>query len=176
LVSSLGYRDGISSTIDLTLILGYFSKLLIPEGVSMYDRSHVNVRCPANHYRMGVLYTDTVQLEQNDRREVLQQNTTCEFSWCHLQCHIGRILVLMPMPMLWGLSIPLARKIGLVATFSLGAVICVIGVLRVLYVPKIDFSDFTYGSAVLWEWAVLEPTLGIINACMPVMLPVIREL
>ncbi|KAF2455726.1 hypothetical protein BDY21DRAFT_350155 [Lineolata rhizophorae] len=83
------------------------------------------------------------------------------------------IIVIMPIPMLWGLRVPLAKKLGIIAIFSLGAVICVISLLRTIYVPTIDLADFHYSAATFGRWSVLEPTLGVINACLPVMRPVL---
>lgn len=39
-----------------------------------------------------------------------------------------------------------------------------------------DLADFTYSAAALSRWSVLEPTLGIVNACLPLMRPVIQQI
>lgn len=39
-----------------------------------------------------------------------------------------------------------------------------------------DLADFTYSAAALSRWSVLEPTLGIVNACLPLLRPVIRQI
>lgn len=54
--------------------------------------------------------------------------------------------------------------------------ICVISLVRVIYVRTLDLTDFMYSSANLFSWSMLEPTLGIVNACLPVMQPVFQKL
>jgi hypothetical protein len=50
--------------------------------------------------------------------------------------------------------------------------ICVISALRVVYIANMDLNDFTYAAADLVLWSFLEPSLGIINASLPVLKPV----
>ncbi|PVI01621.1 hypothetical protein DM02DRAFT_627521 [Periconia macrospinosa] len=89
---------------------------------------------------------------------------------------IDIIVVIMPMPMLWQLHMPFTKKVGVIAMFSLGGGICIISILRVIYVAKMDLTDFAYASVDLSIWSVLEPTLGIVNACLPVLRPIIARL
>lgn len=49
--------------------------------------------------------------------------------------------------------------------------ICVLTILRVIYLHNLNLVDFTYSSAMLSIWSVLEPTLGIVNACLPLIRP-----
>lgn len=39
-----------------------------------------------------------------------------------------------------------------------------------------DLTDFTYASADLAVWSVLEPTLGVVNASLPVLRPVLAQI
>ncbi len=39
-----------------------------------------------------------------------------------------------------------------------------------------DLVDFTYASADLAIWSVLEPTLGVVNASLPVLRPVMARI
>jgi hypothetical protein len=39
-----------------------------------------------------------------------------------------------------------------------------------------DLVDFTYASADLAVWSVLEPTLGVVNASLPVLRPIIARI
>ncbi|KAF2197695.1 hypothetical protein GQ43DRAFT_337432, partial [Delitschia confertaspora ATCC 74209] len=54
--------------------------------------------------------------------------------------------------------------------------ICVVSLLRVLYISRMDIHDFHYTYAGLGMWSIVEPQLGIINACMPVMRPLLNQL
>ncbi|KAF2827280.1 hypothetical protein CC86DRAFT_466080 [Ophiobolus disseminans] len=89
---------------------------------------------------------------------------------------IDVFVVALPMPTLWRLQMPLERKIGVMAMFSLGVGICIISLLRVIYVARMDLVDFTYASADLAVWSVLEPTLGVVNASLPVLRPVLARI
>ncbi|KAM0801784.1 hypothetical protein BDR22DRAFT_971982 [Usnea florida] len=107
------------------------------------------------------------------------------------------IVVALPMPMLWGLQVTTSKKIGLTTVFGIGGVlvflcavletswarandgdvyrICIITVLRIVSVANLDLNDISYSGiddAILSE---LEPCLGIINACLPVIPPVVSQ-
>lgn len=45
-----------------------------------------------------------------------------------------------------------------------------------VYLLTLDLVDFTYSSAMLTVWSVLEPTLGIVNACLPLIRPATDKL
>ena len=101
------------------------------------------------------------------------------------------------MPMLWGLQVTTSKKIALTTVFGIGGVlvflcavletswarandgdvyrICIITVLRIVSVANLDLNDISYSGiddAILSE---LEPCLGIINACLPVIPPVVSQ-
>ncbi|RDL41292.1 uncharacterized protein BP5553_01271 [Venustampulla echinocandica] len=81
-------------------------------------------------------------------------------------------IVFLPMPMLWGLQMKTSRKVALTFIFGLGFGICIISILRVVAIQELDYSDVSYN--IVWDtmWTVLEPTLGVINACLPMLQPV----
>ena len=54
--------------------------------------------------------------------------------------------------------------------------ICIISLIRVVYVRNLDLHDFIYSGADLTSWSLLEPTLGVVNACLPVLKPVFQQL
>ncbi|KAI1385850.1 uncharacterized protein F4822DRAFT_356071 [Hypoxylon trugodes] len=84
---------------------------------------------------------------------------------------IDTIIVALPMPMLFGLQMSLPKKLGIAGMFSLGIVICVISLLRVIWLHNWDLSDMTYTVTPGAIYSVLEPTLGVVNACLPTMRP-----
>ncbi|TEY33691.1 hypothetical protein BOTCAL_0668g00020 [Botryotinia calthae] len=61
-------------------------------------------------------------------------------------------VVVLPMPLLWALQMDWKKKIGVAAMFSLGFLLMIA------------------------IWSVLEPTLGVVNACLPVMQPVLQKI
>ncbi|KAF2834965.1 hypothetical protein M501DRAFT_983237 [Patellaria atrata CBS 101060] len=86
---------------------------------------------------------------------------------------IDFLVVTMPTPLLCGLHLPITKKIPIIIMFSLGYVICIISLLRTVYIANIDLADFTYASADLAIWSFLEPALGVVNASLPVLRPVL---
>ncbi|MCJ1477963.1 hypothetical protein MMC13_006638 [Lambiella insularis] len=97
---------------------------------------------------------------------------------------IDAIIVTLPLPLLWRLKLPVWKRIGILAMFSLGAFTCVVTLMRVIRIHDLlnvtgtDFADEdpTLTGATIAEWSILEPTIGIINSCFPVMRPVLRKL
>jgi hypothetical protein len=49
--------------------------------------------------------------------------------------------------------------------------ICVISIIRLESLIAIKFDDITYTLAPALMWTTIEPCLGIINACLPMMRP-----
>lgn len=118
-------------------------------------------------------------------------------------------IIILPMPMLWGLQLPTAKKLSLTIIFGVGAAyvhsttsttfsssssclshsmrdanrtfyrklsICVITILRIKTLYDLDLTDITYSVAQMAMWSSLEPLLGIISACLPVIYPALRDL
>lgn len=53
--------------------------------------------------------------------------------------------------------------------------ICVISLQRVLWLKNWDLTDLTYTVTPGACWSTLEPTLGVVNACLPTMRPVLKK-
>lgn len=51
--------------------------------------------------------------------------------------------------------------------------ICVISLLRVIAVRQWDLSDITYSHVNVLIYSILEPTLGVVNTCLPTIKPAI---
>jgi len=107
---------------------------------------------------------------------------------------ITDVMVLtLPMPKIWGLQLPLKRKLGLMVIFSLGilyeafrpaitsvkisadlcdlASISIISVIRLQALQAISFDDPTFTLPMGLMWSTLEPELGIIAASLPIIRP-----
>ena len=54
--------------------------------------------------------------------------------------------------------------------------ICVISLLRVVWLWTWNLADMTYTVTPGAIYSVLEPNLGVINACLPTIKPAINEL
>ncbi|KAK0515948.1 hypothetical protein JMJ35_001982 [Cladonia borealis] len=88
---------------------------------------------------------------------------------------IDVIIVALPLPLLWGLQMKTSRKIALTAIFSLGALICIISIVRIDAINRLNYSDITYSVVLDSICTALEPTLGVINACLPLLQPVVSK-
>ncbi|PWY86715.1 hypothetical protein BO70DRAFT_394733 [Aspergillus heteromorphus CBS 117.55] len=76
-------------------------------------------------------------------------------------------VVILPMPLLWGLRMKPRQKWGLSVIFGLGVITCVLTILRVILSYVYEDSQATIQDAVVDFITGLEPTIGIIIACLP---------
>ncbi|KAI1396385.1 hypothetical protein F4819DRAFT_135417 [Hypoxylon fuscum] len=89
---------------------------------------------------------------------------------------IDTCILVLPMPMLFSLHLTLPKKFAVAAMFSLGAVICVVSLLRILWLNSWDLTDINYGVGSGTIYSGLEPTLGVVNACLPTITPALIRL
>ncbi len=100
-------------------------------------------------------------------------------------------ILFLPMPILTGMRLPKKQKIILVATFSFGAFVAIVDVVRLAYLQKAsrsrldmykngtststhqvqDAADFPWYAALSFMWSAIEVNLGIICACVPSLKP-----
>ncbi|KAL8704957.1 MAG: hypothetical protein Q9201_001903 [Fulgogasparrea decipioides] len=79
------------------------------------------------------------------------------------------IIVVLPMPMLWGLQMKMQKKVGISIVFGLGAIICILTLTRIFATKYYYINNYTKSAALVSLITGLEPILGVINACMPFM-------
>ncbi|KAK6222395.1 hypothetical protein LQW54_001095 [Pestalotiopsis sp. IQ-011] len=87
---------------------------------------------------------------------------------------IDSTIALLPIYPLWQLQLPVKKKLGIIAIFSLGALICSISIARVImYRQALAYgqSDFTYSGSTLYIFTVIEPLLSCSIACLPLLGP-----
>ncbi|KAI1505915.1 hypothetical protein F5X99DRAFT_366534 [Biscogniauxia marginata] len=89
---------------------------------------------------------------------------------------IDAFIVALPMPMLFGLQMSLTKKLSIAGMFSLGALICVLSLLRVVSLLEWDLTDITYTGTRIAIYSILEPTLGVVNACLPTIKPALHKI
>ncbi|KAI1095499.1 hypothetical protein F5B19DRAFT_439749 [Rostrohypoxylon terebratum] len=88
---------------------------------------------------------------------------------------IDVIIILLPMPVLWGLQLATSKKIALTFVFGLGFVIISITAVRIKYMLQIDPNDRTHSISQIALLSAIVPLLGIINASMPIIPPALRK-
>ncbi|KAK8050256.1 hypothetical protein PG994_011986 [Apiospora phragmitis] len=88
---------------------------------------------------------------------------------------IDVIIILLPMPMLWGLKIVTSKKVALTFIFGLGFLIIALTSVRIRFFSELDPFNITEPSRVAL-FSSLVPLLGIINANLPAMAPAFNNM
>ncbi|KAM0454389.1 hypothetical protein ACHAPV_008469 [Trichoderma viride] len=83
-------------------------------------------------------------------------------------------ILILPIPQIWKLQLRTAEKIGLTFAFGLGFFVVFASAYRTSVLFTYTNSDPTYTLAPTVGWTVIEVSAGIISACLPTLLPVIR--
>lgn len=80
------------------------------------------------------------------------------------------VILILPMSSIWGLKTTTMRKVGITATFAVGAFACVSTILRLWESIKVGRTlDRTYSLMPIYCWSVIEICVGIICSCIPMM-------
>ncbi|KAH7115007.1 hypothetical protein B0J11DRAFT_539612 [Dendryphion nanum] len=85
------------------------------------------------------------------------------------------VIFSLPMPLLWGLQLPTAKKLATTFVFGIGLGICLIAGIRLKFVLALNYEDFTYSIIDFAIFGPLEPMLGIISACLPMLPPILAR-
>ncbi|KAL4903832.1 hypothetical protein BDW74DRAFT_155471 [Aspergillus multicolor] len=98
----------------------------------------------------------------------------------YLALHIINLILdvtvgLLPVPVLWKLQMKRRKKIELALMFALGIAICIITIFRINMINDLVSTDLTYTTTPLMIFTILEPLLGIILACLPLLRPVFER-
>lgn len=99
-------------------------------------------------------------------------------------------ILFLPMPILTGMRLPRKQKIILVVTFSFGAFVAVVDVIRIAYLQSaalnrfklvkgvsgtntrvVEQNDFSWYASLSFMWSAVEVCIGIICACVPSLKP-----
>jgi hypothetical protein len=92
-------------------------------------------------------------------------------------------LLFIPFPILTSMRLPRNEKIILIVTFSFGAFVAVVDVVRLAYLQSASVArlqqgsssggegDFSWNSALFFMWSAVEVHVGIICACVPGVKP-----
>ncbi|KXJ87329.1 hypothetical protein Micbo1qcDRAFT_99711, partial [Microdochium bolleyi] len=90
---------------------------------------------------------------------------------------IDVVVYLWPIRPLWALQLPTQQRLGLVALFSMGLIVCVVGIMRIYYLSQVFVGGDTLWNGIpIWICSVLEVNLGIICACLTGVKPVLARL
>ncbi|KAH8882163.1 hypothetical protein GQ53DRAFT_618888, partial [Thozetella sp. PMI_491] len=86
------------------------------------------------------------------------------------------ILIVMPVPMIFGLGLPMRQKLNILAILSLGSGATVASIVRITYIKSMaENPDATWTQAAAAVWSFLEINLGITCNCLALMKPFVRH-
>ncbi|CAK7219820.1 hypothetical protein SBRCBS47491_003980 [Sporothrix bragantina] len=97
--------------------------------------------------------------------------------WCTFVFNLFTDLTLFiqPIPTMWHLQLPVTKRIGVIAMLSLGLLVCVISIIRIIFVTKIG-TDSTYELAEPMIWSQVEITALILCSCIPSLRQVLQKI
>ncbi|KAF2709866.1 hypothetical protein K504DRAFT_429933 [Pleomassaria siparia CBS 279.74] len=94
------------------------------------------------------------------------------FAWVHAVMNIvlDVIIISVPIPELWGLSLNIKKKIHIMMMFSIGLFTTIISIVRLQSLVQFSSStNPTYDNVPTAYWSVLEVFTGIFCVCMPAL-------
>ncbi|KAI4721908.1 hypothetical protein E4T48_01880 [Aureobasidium sp. EXF-10727] len=89
------------------------------------------------------------------------------------------MILLLPVPIVWGLNTDLRKKIILTGLFSMGSISCLVSILRmrsIILLYKDGFADLTWGLTEVVLWSQAELTAAMICTCTPCLRPLFEKI
>ncbi|RAK96803.1 uncharacterized protein BO80DRAFT_365557 [Aspergillus ibericus CBS 121593] len=84
------------------------------------------------------------------------------------------IILCLPTPIVWGLQITFRQKCAVTVVFSLGGLVCIFSLMRLIEFRNFITTDLASSSAKESVWTCLELDVAIICGCLPLMKPLIQ--
>ncbi|PYH91578.1 integral membrane protein [Aspergillus ellipticus CBS 707.79] len=84
------------------------------------------------------------------------------------------IILFLPTPIIWGLQITFRQKVAVTLVFSLGGLVCIFSLMRLIEFREFITTDLASSSAKESVWTCLELDVAIICGCLPLMKPLIQ--
>ncbi|MCJ1272202.1 hypothetical protein MMC22_012110, partial [Lobaria immixta] len=89
---------------------------------------------------------------------------------------IDTLIVAAPMPIIWTLHASFSYRAGICGMFMLGALICIINIIKIHYFVTIPTGDTTYKDLGASIWTHAQSCLGIVGASLPLLKSLLRNL
>ncbi|OCK83484.1 hypothetical protein K432DRAFT_290959, partial [Lepidopterella palustris CBS 459.81] len=84
------------------------------------------------------------------------------------------LVFLWPARSLWQIQLPLKQRLGLIAVFASGCIVCVAGIVRLWYIQVVfTSSDYNWDGAIVWVATTIEVNVGIICGCLHTVKPLL---
>ncbi|EFX06590.1 pth11-like integral membrane protein [Grosmannia clavigera kw1407] len=82
------------------------------------------------------------------------------------------IILSIPIPLILSLQLSLRKKVAVTGILLLGGFVCVASALRIYYLTVFSSStDLTWVMGPVFIWSAIEPSIGIVCACLPHLAP-----
>jgi hypothetical protein len=79
------------------------------------------------------------------------------------------VILVLPVPMIWNLHRAWQDKLALNGVFALGAFVCFASIYRIVVLFWISPTDPTYTVYQATLWTHVEPSVGLICSCLPII-------
>ncbi|KAL8888010.1 MAG: hypothetical protein Q9205_002299 [Flavoplaca limonia] len=80
-------------------------------------------------------------------------------------------LLAMPIPILWRLRTGKPQKLLLTGIFTVGLMVCVVSIVRLVILANVDQADITWNYVPAATWSAAEPSVAVVSACLPSLRP-----
>ncbi|CAD6572283.1 MAG: hypothetical protein ASARMPRED_005221 [Alectoria sarmentosa] len=167
-----------NATIKISLLLLYY-RLFFPSRpfrIALYNTAIIVVA-----WWIAVLFADIFQCVPVNAfwdNGIKNVKTARCMSTVHFSIGTGVInlvtdvmVLCLPIPMVWSLRTNRTQKIAMTGIFLLGFFVCTISIVRTVKLVFLGHFDPTYSLTSVFIWTSVQPSVGIISACLPIMSP-----
>ncbi|KAK3374662.1 hypothetical protein B0H63DRAFT_255129 [Podospora didyma] len=98
--------------------------------------------------------------------------------WAVTYLHISTdfLIFVLPIPVVISMTIPLRQKAGLLVVFAMGFFVCLISVLRTLWLNALLYSkDMTWDLVSIANWSIVEINMAVLCACLTTLKPLVTK-
>ncbi|GAB1316029.1 hypothetical protein MFIFM68171_06239 [Madurella fahalii] len=98
--------------------------------------------------------------------------------WALTYLHIitDFMIFVIPIPVVSTMTIPKRQKIGILLVFCMGLFVCLISVLRAIWVNQLLYTaDVTWDYTAIANWSSAEMNMAIVCGCMPTLKPILTK-
>ncbi|KAJ5584027.1 uncharacterized protein N7459_003827 [Penicillium hispanicum] len=86
------------------------------------------------------------------------------------------LILTVPIPVVWRLQMRVLQKIMVSTVLLLGVFVCAASIIRLHFLTFLkDDIDISWTISNVYVWSTVEPCVGIVCACLPVLQPIIRS-
>ncbi|KAK1760319.1 hypothetical protein QBC47DRAFT_3618 [Echria macrotheca] len=102
------------------------------------------------------------------------------YMWALIGLHIGTdfLIFFIPIPVVWSMmALSRRQKVGLMLVFAMGFFVCIISVLRIVWIKQsYGATDMLWDYVYITYWNCVEVNGAIVLPCLVVLKPLLRKL